>query len=75
MYQQHANTTRCHALDFFENRRILCYTHAEQLVGPITFVQSIVGMLLEFFHMCTNEHLAKFYAVRESGINSLLQAN
>ena len=47
-------------LDLFEYRRVLSNTHAKKLLRSPVLVEEVVGILPELFHVCTNEHLAKF---------------
>ena len=47
-------------LDLFEYRRVLSNTHAKKLLRSPVLVEEVVGILPELFHLCTNEHLAKF---------------
>ena len=45
-------------VDLLEHTRILGDTHLDELVGAVVLVEEVVGVLLEFFHVCANAHLS-----------------
>ena len=46
-------------IDLLEDARILRDAHLRELVRTVILVQSVVRVLLEFFHVCTDEHLTE----------------
>jgi hypothetical protein len=48
-----------HSLDLLENTRILVDTHSDQLFTPVAFIQDVVGVFPQLFHMGVNQHLTE----------------
>lgn len=48
-----------YSLDLLEDARILVDTHSDQLFTPVTFIQDIVGVFPQLFHVGVNQHLAE----------------
>lgn len=46
-------------VDLLEHRWVGLHTKRLKLVGSVVFVEEVVGVLLELFHVCSDEHLAK----------------
>lgn len=48
-----------HSLDLLEDARILADTHSDQLFTPVAFIQDVVGVFPQLFHMGVNQHLTE----------------
>lgn len=48
-----------HSLDLLEDARILVDTHSDQLFTPVTFIQDVVGVFPQLFHVGVNQHLTE----------------
>lgn len=46
-------------VDLLEDAGVLGNTHKGELLGPVVLVQEVVRVLLEFFHVGTDQHLAQ----------------
>ena len=46
-------------VDLLEDTRILLHAHGREFLGPVVFVQEVVGVLLELFHVRADKHLSK----------------
>ena len=46
-------------VDLLEHAWVLSNTHLGELVGAVVLVQEVVGVLLELFHVCADQHLAQ----------------
>ena len=46
-------------VDLLEHARVLRHAHCGELVGPVVLVEEVVGVLLEFLHVCADQHLAQ----------------
>lgn len=46
-------------VDLDEDGGILCDTHLGELLGTVVLVQSVVGVFLELFHVCADQHLSQ----------------
>jgi hypothetical protein len=47
-------------LYFFEDGGVLDHTHTKKFICSPIFIQDIVRVLSELFHVCPNKHLTKF---------------
>lgn len=47
-------------VDLLENTRVLRDAHLDELVCSVVLVEGVVGVLLEFLHVRSDEHLAEF---------------
>ena len=45
-------------VDLLEHTRILGHTHGGKLVGSVVLVEEVVGVLLQLFHVSSDEHLS-----------------
>lgn len=50
-------------VDLLEDGGVLSNTHASELLGSIIFVQGVVGVFLELFHVGSDEHLAQLHEI------------
>lgn len=50
-------------VDLLEHAWVLGNTHQGQLLGAVVLVQRVVGVLLELFHVGTDQHLAQLHEV------------
>lgn len=50
-------------VDLLEDAGVLGDTHLNELVCSVVLVEVVVGVLLELFHVCANEHLSEFHEV------------